>query len=116
MDIQTHIDKFSAMESVPSPLDPTRKPGKYILCYKRVSTTKQVEEGHSLEAQHKYIEEYITNNKLVGHVEFFQDQAISGKDMKNRPDFQRMKDTMRKGDTIVSYSLSRLGRNTREML
>ena len=44
----------------------------------------------------------------------FQDQA-SGKDLA-RPEFQRLRDQLREGDTIVVWKLDRLGRSLQDLL
>lgn len=45
----------------------------------------------------------------------FVDEAQSGKNM-DREQFKNMVDQLRKGDTIYCYSLSRIGRNTVELI
>jgi len=115
MNVVERIAQYSALEGKTFTHE-TRSPGPHILAYVRVSTKYQVKEGHSIEAQRQIISNYISMNKLQGTLKFYEDHAISGKDMKNRPNFQSMINFMRKGDTIISYSLSRLGRNTQEIL
>lgn len=87
-----------------------------IHCYCRVSTKQQRDHGHSIDAQKAEIETYVTANNIKGIVKWYVDSAVSGKDMKNREQFNLMRDSLRKGDTLIAYSLSRLGRNTKEIL
>lgn len=115
VDVITRLAQYSILEGK-SPHNYNRLPGPHILAYVRVSTKHQVKEGHSIEAQRQIINNHIQIYKLIGHLKFYEDHAISGKDMKNRPGFQEMVSYMRSGDIIISYSLSRLGRNTQEIL
>ena len=43
-------------------------------------------------------------------------EKVSGKNAANRPELQRMLSYIRKGDTVVVESISRLARNTRDLL
>jgi len=70
--------------------------------YARVSTQKQ-----SLEMQIKALEE-------AGCDPIFRDKA-SGV-LISRPDFDRMMTYLRPGDEIIVYSLSRLGRTTKQLI
>lgn len=83
--------------------------------YVRVSTKKQVLEGHSIEAQTERINEYCTNNNLPEAI-IMADDGISGKTTDNREKFNKMRELATSGDTIISYSLSRLGRNSLDIL
>ena len=93
----------------PAPLPPM------VYGYVRVSTGKQAKEGESLEAQTKKIAEYCKKNRLPApHISV--DSGVSGKTMANRSNLTDIRDQSREGDFIVTYSLSRVGRNTEEML
>jgi DNA invertase Pin-like site-specific DNA recombinase len=81
-----------------------------IRAYIRVSTLKQKIEGHSLDSQEEQIKDYCRNNNLPGHIIIYKDEAVSGRATK-REHFDRMCDDLRIGDTIITYSMSRLGRN-----
>lgn len=96
----------------------SRPVGPCILAYIRVSTKKQVEEGHSVDGQRRIIDNHITRtNTLSGlPVLYFTDEAKSGKNIVNRDNFTKLCDMMRKGDTIITWNLSRLGRNTKDMV
>lgn len=88
---------------------------KQAIGYIRVSTEKQANEGVSLEAQEARIKTWCDNNgyELVG---VFIDAGISGKKMENRPELLRALASMKKGMALVSYSLSRLARSTKDLI
>jgi len=73
--------------------------------YARVSTVTQ-----NLESQVGYLcDKYeVSKDNLFA-------EKLSGKSL-DRPAFQSLKDTVKSGDTIVVQDLSRLGRNTTEVL
>jgi site-specific DNA recombinase len=94
------------------------KPGrtmKQAIGYIRVSTEKQANEGVSLEAQEARIKAWCTVNgyELAG---VYIDAGISGKKMENRPELLRALASMKKGMALVSYSLSRLARSTKDLI
>ncbi|XZM35056.1 recombinase family protein (plasmid) [Clostridium perfringens] len=70
--------------------------------YARVSTIDQ-----NLEIQINAIEEY-------GVDKIFSDK-VTGKNM-YRKDFMKLLDQLRAGDTLIVYSLSRLGRKTKDLI
>lgn len=96
--------------------EPTPATTQTIHCYCRVSTAQQLEQGHSIDAQRQEILKTINNNNLTGDIQWYVDEALSGKNMTHRPDFTRMREAVKSGDTIISYSLSRLGRDTKDIL
>lgn len=77
-----------------------------IVGYVRVSTSEQT----------------VTNQKLVisstyNVDKWFSDEAVSGKvDAISRDGFKAMVDYVREGDTVVSVSIDRFGRNTIDVL
>lgn len=79
--------------------------------YVRVSTEKQVIEGQSIDAQVHTIKEYCVRNKLPDPI-IMTDEGISGKSTENRHKFNEMLTLVKRGDIIISYSMSRLGRDT----
>lgn len=87
-----------------------------IHCYCRVSTHKQLKEGHSIDAQKDIIIKCINDNNITGNIIWYVDEALSGKNMTHRPDFTRMRESVQNGDTIITYSMSRLGRDTKDIL
>lgn len=72
--------------------------------YSRVSTKDQNSELQANELLESY------PNALV------YEEKRSGKDIVNRPIFQRLLNTVTKGDRIIVRELSRLGRNTTQVL
>ena len=88
---------------------------KQAIGYIRVSTEKQANEGVSLEAQEARINAWCVLNgyQLAG---VFIDKGISGKRMDNRPELLKAMASMKKGMALVSYSLSRLARSTKDLI
>jgi site-specific DNA recombinase len=88
---------------------------KQAIAYIRVSTHEQAVEGVSLEAQQAQITAWCIRNGYE-LAEVCIDAGISGSRMDNRPALQRALSAIRKGRALVFYSLSRLGRSTRDIL
>lgn len=70
--------------------------------YIRASTDSQI-----TDRQHDILNKY--------QLDRIYEEKLSGKNM-NRPELQKMLDMVREGDVIYIESLSRLGRNTRDLL
>lgn len=93
---------------------------KQIKCYiyTRVSTSMQVE-GYSLDAQREKLRKYADYEGMTIAGEY-SDEGISGKNIKNRQEFQRMMNDIIIGKDGVSYvlvfKLSRFGRNAADVL
>ena len=88
---------------------------KVAYIYVRVSTKDQAHEGVSLEAQKaKALAWCELNDYEVGGV--FVDEGISGKCMENRLGLQQVLSALKRGDTLIIYSLSRLARSTKDTL
>lgn len=83
--------------------------------YIRVSTIKQSEEGVSLDAQKAKIAAWCEANGYSIEA-VFVDAGISGKRMDNRPGLRQALETVGKGYALVTYSLSRLARSTRDAI
>jgi len=83
--------------------------------YIRVSTERQATEGVSLEAQRARIEAWCNSNGYE-LVEVYVDAGISGKRMDTRKELQAALASLKKGMALVSYSLSRLARSTKDAL
>ena len=83
--------------------------------YIRVSTQGQADEGVSLEAQRAKIEAWCSLNDYE-LVAVFEDAGISGASMKGREGLQSALKACTKGMALVTYSISRLARSTRDML
>ncbi len=88
---------------------------KQAIGYIRVSTEKQANEGVSLEAQEAKI---VTWCKANGYelVQIYVDAGISGKRMDTRKELLAALASLKKGMALVSYSLSRLARSTKDAL
>jgi site-specific DNA recombinase len=83
--------------------------------YIRVSTQGQVDEGVSLEAQKSKIKAWCEVNDYE-LVNVYTDAGISGKTMANRDGLLRALDAVDRDVALVTYSMSRISRSTREML
>jgi DNA invertase Pin-like site-specific DNA recombinase len=89
---------------------------QHAIAYVRVSTTGQVEDGVSLDAQRSKIAAWCD---VMGYtlVQTFADEGISGHSVEKRAGLQAAVDVVcATGGVLVVYSLSRLARNTRETL
>ena len=86
-----------------------------VVGYIRVSTTGQAEEGVSLEAQKAKIEAWcnLNDGELVA---LFEDAGISGGGMVKRDGLQDALKATTKGMALVTYSISRLARSTKDLL
>lgn len=71
--------------------------------YARVSTMEQADNGLSMEAQERALRE-------AGCERVYADAGVSGRAV-SRPQFDRMLESLRPGDTVVVWKLDRLGRN-----
>ena len=91
---------------------------KKCYIYMRVSTEMQID-GYSLEAQRERLlkEAEHRDMKVVGE---FSDEGKSGKNIKGRPEFQRMMNCIEQRaddvDYVLVFKLSRFGRNTADTL
>lgn len=83
--------------------------------YIRVSTQGQADEGVSLEAQRGKIEAYCALNDME-LVAVFEDAGISGASMNGRTGLHAALKATGKGMALISYSISRIARSTRDML
>jgi DNA invertase Pin-like site-specific DNA recombinase len=90
------------------------KPGDKIIEIDNSEDKKVKKDKHSLKAQKEIIEAYCKKNNWIITTTF--KDVMSGKSMNIREDFQKMREIVKKGDKIVAYSLSRIGRNTSEIL
>jgi site-specific DNA recombinase len=89
---------------------------KQAIGYIRVSTEKQANEGVSLEAQEARINAWCAANGYELVLPLSVDAGISGKKMENRPELLKALSSMKKGMALVSYSLSRLARSTKDLI
>lgn len=88
---------------------------KQAIIYLRVSTTGQVEDGVSLDAQESKARAWCElNDYQVKAV--FTDAGISGKRADNRNGLQNALESVKKDDALIVYSLSRLARSTKDTI
>ena len=83
--------------------------------YIRVSTVMQVNDGFSLEAQeNKVIQECEKRNFFLSAL--YIDKGLSGGSMDNRLALNKLRENLKSEDWIIVASVSRLARNTKELL
>jgi DNA invertase Pin-like site-specific DNA recombinase len=83
--------------------------------YIRVSTSDQSTEGVSLEAQRARITSWCHANDYE-LIAIFEDAGLSGSSMLRRDGLHAAVKAAVRGTALVSYSISRLARSTRDML
>jgi site-specific DNA recombinase len=87
-----------------------------VYLYARVSCIAQLtENSHSIATQQNIIEDYCNKNNIVITRRFI-DEGKSGKTIKGRKEFVKMTEMLKKGDRVISYSLTRIGRNCKDIL
>ena len=88
-----------------------------VAAYARVSTD-ETDQLNSYQVQIKEFTERIKNNPEWDFAGMFSDEGITGTNMKKRIGMQKMLDAARNGDIdmIITKSISRLARNTVDML
>ena len=87
----------------------------YAYGYIRVSTVMQVNDGFSLEAQESKIAQECKKHNLFLKA-FYIDRGLSGGSMDKRLALSKMRETIGENDWIIIASVSRLARNTKELL
>ena len=83
--------------------------------YIRVSTSGQVTDGVSLDAQRAKIEAWAVANDYE-LIAIHEDAGITGTSMEKRPGLQAALAATGKGMALVAYSISRIARSTADML
>ena len=88
-----------------------------IAAYCRVSTDSQ-DQIHSFAAQIRHYSDYVNRNPRYTLIDIYADEGLSGTEMTKRDELNRLlKDCSHvKVDRIVTKSVSRLARNTEELL
>ena len=94
---------------------PLEKKKLRVAAYVRVSHTDLLQ---SLSNQISYYSEFIQNHTDWEYKGVYVDRAISGRNVKQRKEYQRLIQDCRNGevDLILTKSISRFGRNTVELL
>ena len=90
-------------------------PGGILYGYCRVSTKKQVVIGQSIPSQIARLQLYATENNLPPPV-IYKDIAKSGSDDADREEFKTMSSLLKKGDSVICTSFSRIYRNQLKFL
>src|SRR3954447_14380204 len=82
-----------------------------VAIYCRVSTTRQEEEGTSLQSQRERCERYAAEHGWTV-VDVYSD-TYSGGDLYNRKELSALRQAVRDGgcDVVLSYAVDRLARN-----
>lgn len=83
--------------------------------YIRVSTVMQVQDGFSLEAQESKISHEAAKHNLFLR-NFYIDKGLSGGSMDKRLALEKMRNDLKEGEWIIVNSVSRLARNTKDLL
>lgn len=89
---------------------------KSIAIYIRVSTNDQAQDGYSLAAQEKILKAWASE-RHYRVADVYADAGISGKDMKHRPEVNRMMEDVMSGkiDVVAIWALSRLTRSVSDL-
>ncbi|MBC3887867.1 recombinase family protein [Acetobacterium paludosum] len=117
--IRAAFSSPSEVEIIPAKPNINKEAGQKIrvAAYCRVSTYEDSQAG-SFELQVQHFQELITNALDYEFVEIYSDEGISGTSMRRRIGFQQMIEDCRAGkiDLILTKSVSRFARNTRDCL
>lgn len=83
-----------------------------IFAYMRISTNKATQKTDR--QQQTIIEYSICNNFRID--DFFSDVITGGTKADNRPNYHKMKQQLRNGDTVIVSDIDRLGRNADDVI
>lgn len=88
-----------------------------VAAYARVSSSSE-DQKHSFDAQLRYYTTLISSKENWTMVDLYADEGITGTSAEKRKDFQRLLSDCRRGkiDRILTKSISRFARNTKECL
>lgn len=88
-----------------------------VAAYARVSTSSE-DQKHSFDAQLRYYNTLISSKENWIMVDLYADEGITGTSAEKRKDFQRLLSDCRRGkiDRVMTKSISRFARNTKECL
>src|ERR1700722_11626670 len=98
-------------EHIPT-IAPKKPPTVYG--YTRCSTIYQEKSGLGLGVQHDQIVDHSQQLGLPTPT-IYTDAALSGRFM-DRPEFQKLMETLKRGDVLIAHSLSRIARSTSNFL
>ena len=117
MEVTKNITVIPARRRVGNTVNKEEKPKLKVAAYCRVSTDSD-EQATSYEAQVDFYTRYINNNPEWEFVAVYTDEGISGTNTKKRDGFNRMVADALSGkiDLILTKSISRFARNTRDLL
>lgn len=83
-----------------------------IFAYMRISTNKATQKTDR--QQQTIIEYSISNNFRID--DFFSDVITGGTKADNRPNYHKLKQQLRNGDTVIVSDIDRLGRNADDVI
>ncbi len=85
--------------------------------YLRVSTEDQAKEGFSIAAQKEKLTKYVEVNDWELY-DYFLDDGISGKNIKDRPELTRLIELVKKKEinNVLVYKLDRLTRSVKDLI
>lgn len=87
----------------------------YAVAYIRVSTREQAKDGFSLEAQERYVfEEALKRGLFLKKI--YIDRGISGASTEKRAALAKMREELEPGEWLISCYVSRIARNTKDLL
>ncbi len=99
-------------------ITPTKEEKKIRLAaYCRVSSNSE-EQRHSFATQIRYYSQYVKENPKYELVDIYADEGLTGTEMQNRQELGRLMQDCKSGkiDRIIVKSVSRLSRNTEELI
>ncbi len=87
-----------------------------IAIYTRVSTEEQAERGYSLDEQLRHLRNYVAMRELWSIAGEYIDDGYSGREVKNRPNYQHMLQDIKKWDGILVMKMDRIHRNSKNQI
>ena len=103
-----------ATDLLPLPSIPIGSTQRHCYLYMRCSTREQAS-SYSIETQFIQLTKYCEAHN-INILAKFEDAGISGSDMNNRPALNNMIELLQPGIIIISTALSRISRNTVQLL
>ena len=89
----------------------------YTAIYTRVSTEEQAHEGFSINAQKEKLTKYAELNEWI-ITDYYVDDGISGKNLKDRPEVTRLITDVKSGkiNNVLVYKLDRITRSVKDLI